>query len=184
MPRRVTVKAFRTSMMVAVTLAMGVFVASAQSLAEVAKKEKERRETNNQSATRVITDRELTYGYGGEPSTSSTVTVPGGVNEEGEGEASEGAGAEGQGAPEQDETTTQAYWRDKINAAKTKIAGIEQQIRDGDWGDGIRAGVDPRGMNNLNQRQQLEQQLAVARAELASIQAQGRQAGVPPGWLR
>lgn len=176
-------KAFRTLMIVTVALTLGAFVASAQSLAEVAKKEKKRRETNKESAKRVITDRELTYGYGGEPSTSSTVTLPGAEGEQGEGEAGTAAeGEEGQG--EEGEGQNREQWTERITAAKTKIAGIEKQLQDGDWGDGMRPGVDPMGQENLNRRQQLEQQLAVARAELASIQAEGRRAGVPPGWLR
>lgn len=177
-------KAFRTLMMVVVVLTVGAVVAGAQSLAEVAKKEKKRRETNKESATRVITDRELTYGYGGEPSTSSTVTVPGQEGGEGEGEGEATAGEGGDGDAQQDETQSREYWQQRISTAKTKVAGIEKQLQEGDWGDGIRPGVDPMGQNNLNKRQQLEQQLAVARAELESIQAEGRRAGVPPGWLR
>jgi hypothetical protein len=40
------------------------------------------------------------------------------------------------------------------------------------------------GANNLGSRQQAEQQLAAARAELDAVRAEARKAGVPPGWVR
>ena len=52
------------------------------------------------------------------------------------------------------------------------------------FGTPNRKGVDPMGMNNLSRRQQTEQELVAARAELEAIRAEARRAGVPPGWVR
>lgn len=162
-------------------LALGAGIASAQSLAEVAKKEKERRDKNKEESKRVITDRELSTGYGGLPATSASRSSI--SSEDGSasgGEADEGAGAEEQ----QDETQTQEYWQNRVKGTKEKIARLEEQLASEDWGEGQRANVDPRGFNNLERRQQAEQELAAARAELGAIQEEARRAGVPPGWVR
>jgi len=172
-------RSFRTLILTTLVLGLGAAVASSQSLAEVAKKEKQRRDKTSGSK-RTITDRELNSSFGGLPPTSSTVQTPGAS-----GEATTAPGTEGQeGQAGEDETKTQAYWQNRVKGSKEKIAKIEQQLQSDDWGDGQRVGVDPRGANNLGGRQQAEQQLAAARSELAAIQAEARKAGVPPGWVR
>jgi hypothetical protein len=175
-------RSIRTLILATLALGLGAAVASSQSLAEVAKKEKQRRDKTSGSK-RTITDRELTSSFGGLPPTSSTVQTPGAS-----GEATGAPGTEGQPGQEaqagQDETKTQAYWQNRVKGSKEKIAKLEQQLQADDWGQGQRMGVDPRGANNLGSRQQAEQQLAAARSELAAIQAEARKAGVPPGWVR
>ncbi|MGH9321297.1 MAG: hypothetical protein ACRD3V_15605 [Vicinamibacteria bacterium] len=170
-------RSFRTLVLTSVVLSLGSAVASAQSLAEVAKKEKERRTTNKGDSKRVITDRELTSSFPGLPTSSTT-----GSSRESTEEAEAGAG-EGAAEP-QDETKTQDYWQNRVKTSKDKIAKIEQQLQSENWGDGQRVGVDPRGMNNLSGRQQAEQQLTAARAELDAVRTEARRAGVPPGWVR
>ncbi len=172
-------RSFRTLVLTTLVLGLGAAPVFSQSLAEVAKKERERRDKTTGSK-RTITDRELASSFGGLPPASSTVSTPA------SGEAAAAAGAEGQAgetAP-QDETKTQAYWQNRVKGSKDKIAKIEQQLQSDDWGAGQRVGVDPRGATNLGSRQQAEQQLAAARSELAAIQAEARKAGVPPGWVR
>jgi hypothetical protein len=172
-------KSFRTLVMTTVVLGLGAAFASSQTLAEVAKKEKQRRDKNTTSSKRTITDRELASSFGGLPPASSTVQSPSAA------EGTAAAGTEGQqGAEAQDETKTQAYWQNRVKASKEKIAKLEQQLQSDDWGDGQRVGVDPMGANNLGQRQKVEQELSAARSELAAIQAEARKAGVPPGWAR
>lgn len=174
-------RSFRTLVLTTLVLGLGSVVASAQTLAEVAKKEKERRGKNSTEAKRTITDRELASSFGGLPPTSSTVQTPA----SGEGTTASGA-AETQGGetPAQDETKTEAYWQSRVKGSKEKIAKLEQQLQSDDWGGGQRVGVDPRGANNLSARQQAEQQLAAARSELEAVRAEARKAGVPPGWVR
>jgi hypothetical protein len=163
----------------ALVLGLGVAVLSAQSLAEVAKKEKERRGKTS-TGTRTITDRELASSFGGLPSTSSTVKTPA----SGDGSKTEGTEGEGGATPAEDETKTPEYWQNRMKGSKEKIAKAEEALKADDWGDGQRVGVDPNGANNLGSRQQAEQQLVAARAELEAIRAEARRAGVPPGWVR
>ena len=158
-------------------LAIGGAVAGAQSLAEVAKKEKDRRDKNKEESSRVITDRELAQSYGGLPPASSTATATA-AGEEGAASETEDK-AEGT-----DETKTPAYWQNRVKASKDKIAKLEQELQSEDWGEGQRMNVDPRGQNNLATRQKAEQDLAAAKAELEAIRAEARRAGVPPGWVR
>jgi hypothetical protein len=159
-------------------LALGAGITAAQTLTEVAKKEKTRRDKNKSEPTRTITERELAGGYGSLPATSSTSSTTSGA------EGTEAAPAEGEQPAAEDETKTQAYWQNRVKGTKEKIAKLEGQLQSEDWGEGQRVGVDPRGMNNLGTRQKAEQDLAAARSELAAIQAEARRAGVPPGWVR
>jgi len=153
---------------------------TAQSLAEVAKKEKKRRQTNQSEAKQVITDRELAGGYGGLP----TATAQASSDAADESEDAASTGEESEEAEPQDETKTREYWEGRAGAAKEKIAGLEKKLAEDDWGTGQRAGVDPRGLNNLTSRQKAEQDLAAARAELEAVRAEARKSGVPPGWTR
>ncbi len=171
-------RSIRTLILTTLVLGLGAAVGSSQSLAEVAKKEKQRRDKTSGSK-RTITDRELASSFGGLPPASSTVDAS---SSGASGEATVAAGTEGQAV--EDETKTQAYWQNRVKGSKEKIAKLEQQLQADDWGQGQRMGVDPRGANNLGSRQQAEQQLAAARSELAAIQAEARKAGVPPGWVR
>ena len=167
-----------------VVLAFLSAVASAQSLVDVAKKEKQRREKNKTDSTRVITDRELTGGYGGglpaSTSQTSSQAATSGENADTSGAAKDDA----KGDQAQDATKTQEYWQNRVKGAKDKIAKLETQLKSEDWGQGQRVGVDPRGETNLADREQVEQQLTAARSELDAIQAEARRAGVPPGWVR
>ena len=146
-------------------------------MVDVAKKEKERRSKNEAESSRVITDRDLQV-HGRLPVSTSTPAA-------GEGEAAE----EGEGdeeKPEVDETKTREYWQKRVEGVNQKIQKLEEELNSPDmsWGEGIRNDVNPLGQRNLSRRQELEQQLAQARAELQAIQDEARRAGVPPGWVR
>jgi hypothetical protein len=169
---------FRTLVLTTLVLGLGAAVASSQSLAEVAKKEKERR-GKSAGSKRTITERELASSFSGLPPASSTVQA-GATGANGDSAATEGQGE----TPAQDEKKTPEYWQNRMKGSKEKIAKLEQQLQSDDWGSGQKVGVDPRGANNLGSRQQVEQQLAAARSELEAIRAEGRKAGVPPGWVR
>ena len=160
------------------TLALSAGLAFSQSLAEIAKKEKERRDTNKTESKTVITDRELVQSYGGLRITRPSSTT------DGDGEAANtDVTAEGQ-EDEVDEKKTQEYWQNRVRGSKEKIARLENELNGEDWGEGQRVGVDPRGQNNLARREQTEQQLRAARSELEAIRAEARRAGAPPGWVR
>lgn len=151
-----------------------------QSLAEVAQKEKKRR-AETKEPVRVISERELQTGR---RSTSlPSASAPAAASEaEGDAAGDEAIAEE----PEVDETTTREYWQNRVTATKEKIAALEEQLQspESDWGGGMRTDVNPIGQRNLSQRQDVESQLAAARAELAQIQNEARRAGVPAGWVR
>jgi hypothetical protein len=179
-------KALRYLALVISLFALSSSLVFSQSLAEVAKKEKERRKQNKAEAKTVITDRELSSGRRlPSATTGSTQSAP--AEGEQASDAAAGEAAEGgeQAEEEQvDETKTREYWQNRVTATKEKIAKLEQQLNSNDWGEGQRVGVDPRGMNNLARRQETEQQLAAAQTELAAIREEARRAGVPAGWTR
>lgn len=170
---------FRTLVLMTLVLGLGSAIGSAQSLAEVAKKEKARRGKSSTESTRTITDRELATSSSGLRPTASTVSQT-----TGSGEATESEGAGPKEPNANDEKKTPEYWQNRVKGSKEKIAKLEQQLQSDDWGAGQKIGVDPRGANNLGTRQQAEQQLAAARSELEAVRAEARKAGVPPGWVR
>ena len=144
-------RCFRNLVLTTLVLGLGSAVASSQSLAEVAKKEKERRGKNSAEPKRTITDRELASSFSGLPTSSTVQTPASGAN----GESSAAAEGEGGETPAQDEKKTPEYWQNRMKGSKEKIAKLEQQLQSDDWGDGQRVGVDPRGANNLASRQQV-----------------------------
>jgi hypothetical protein len=155
---------------------------SAQSLVDLAKKEKERRSKNKTPETKVITERDL-QSHGRLPETLP-LTTP--TEEEGSEDAT-GGGDEGEGQEEeQDETQSPEYWQQRVEGVNKKIQDLEEQLNSPDmtWNEGLRDDVNPLGQRNLSRRQELENQLAQARAELETIQEEARRAGVPPGWVR
>ena len=170
-------RGFRKLALAVVVFAMSVGFATAQSLAELAKKEKERRDGNPSETKRVVTDRELTRGYGESPSGLRQARAQ---TQEGGGEASDAEQSEEQ----EDETQTEEYWQNRVKGVQDKIARLEQQMSSEDWGEGQRVGIDPLGQNSLASREKSTQELAAARAELEAIRVEARKAGVPPGWVR
>jgi len=167
-------------------------VGSAQSLAEIAKKEKERRaKADPEGEGRTITERDLRTTYGGLPASApSTPRAAGSTGGEAGGAGGTpvvvGGVAGEAGEEEEDETETREYWQERIAAANKKIQDLEARLQSDEvnWGGGIRTDVNPIGQKNLSQRQEIESQLEQAKDELEVIQAEGRRAGVPWGWLR
>jgi hypothetical protein len=168
--------------LVVLTLSLTVLAGSAlaQSLAEVAAKEKKRR-SEVKGTTQIISERELQTGRRATSLPSDSATAG---NQEGGAVAGEETATAAE--PEVDERTTQAYWQNRVNAANEKIAALEAKLQspESDWGGGMRTDVNPVGQRNLSQRQEIESELAAARAELAQIQDEARRAGVPAGWVR
>ncbi len=144
--------------------------AAAQSLAEIAKKEKDRRANNNAEQTRTITENDLRRNLRG-PMTSSTVASA--TDEESSEDESD---AESETEPEpEDPRQTAEYWRNRLSSVDQRIQTLQQQLQSPLYTS------DPR---NASGRERLEQQLAQAQAERAAIVEEARRAGAPPGWLR
>ncbi len=154
---------------------------SAQSLGELAKKEKERRaKAQSEGSSRVITERDLPT-QGGLP--ASLPSVPSSTGEaQTEGEEAEGE----EGEEEPDETKSREYWQTRVGDVKKRIQDLETELASPEvnWGEGMRTDVNPLGQRNLERRQKLEGETAKARAELQAIQQEARRAGVPAGWVR
>ncbi|MFQ5792281.1 MAG: hypothetical protein ACE5JI_17565 [Acidobacteriota bacterium] len=172
-----------------IAVAFGVSAAAAgamwgQSLAEVAQKEKERRsEVKKEGQAKVITAREL-QSYGGFPP-APPPAAPSTASRASGGEAQEAEGAETEEAAS-DESKTREHWQERVQAVQDKIQDLESQLNSPElsWGGGMRTDVNPLGFRNLSRRQELEKQLAEARAELDAIRLEARRAGVPAGWVR
>lgn len=161
------------------TLILTILATSAfgQSLADVAKKEKDRRARLGSTPSETITDVELRRAGG--PTSESTVTI-GEPTASGDGSEADGDGtAEDGAAPvetvEEDPTETREYWQNRLRSVNQRIATIESQLQSPEMTS------DPRG---AQRRQTLESQLATARAEHQTIVQEGRRKGVPAGWLR
>ncbi|MEE9263980.1 MAG: hypothetical protein V3V11_05950 [Vicinamibacteria bacterium] len=146
---------------------VGFADASAQSLAEVAKKEKERRKAVGKTEVRTYDDSSL-GGRGRSvqfvPAADDSGTDAGQVDEAAEEEAQE-----------EDPTKTQAYWRDRKAGIEKRISDIEGQLNHPGFSQ------DP---DNLMRRSNLERQLEQARSDLSALQAEARRKGIPPGWVR
>jgi len=144
--------------------------AAAQSLAEIAKKEKERRANNDAEPTQTITERELRTNLHGPMTSSTAVSATDEESSEDEDDAEPEPEAEAE-----DPRQTAEYWRNRLSSVDQRIQTLQEQLQSPLYTS------DPRG---APRRQRLEQQLAQAQAERAAIVEDGRRAGAPPGWLR
>ncbi|MGE0814355.1 MAG: hypothetical protein AB7O28_19915 [Vicinamibacterales bacterium] len=178
-----------TAALAAAILALPV-AASAQSLAEVARKESARRK--EQPAGKVYTNDSLRRDFTpsaptsaappeGSPSEASAAPVPSTEADQ----ASEG--------PKKDE----AYWRDRIGGAREQLArseafaaALESQIngltaeftsRDD---PAQRSVVDGNRKKAIAEHERVQREIEAQRKAIAAIQDEARKAGVPAGWLR
>lgn len=161
----------KSSMVMGVTLLLaGLVDVSAQSLAEVARKEKERRRALGETKVEAYDDRSLGGRGRSVPSPPLAAVAEGSVEASGSEETEDTEEIE-----EEDPTQTEAYWRDRKAAIERRISDIESQLSRPGFSS------DP---SNLMRRTQLEQQLEQARSDLAALQADARHQGIPPGWVR
>jgi len=174
-------------------------VARAQSLGEVAKKEEERRKTVKSSGKVYTNDDLRRY-----PVTPTP--VPAG---EAEGAAAPGAppadpveaakkAQQGIPAPEQaEEKKDEAYWKKRIMGARERMSRSEahleaMQTRVNSLTNDFYARDDPaqralvwsQRTAALEEMERLTQEIADQKKEIAAIEEEARQEGVPPGWLR
>ncbi|HXV61710.1 MAG TPA: hypothetical protein VEK15_13510 [Vicinamibacteria bacterium] len=146
-------------------------VVSAQSLAEVARKEKERRKKLQTSESHTYTEVDL-RGQG--PMTQ--VTGAGTAAAPAEPAEDEPTGESESGEREQpDPTQTREYWQGRLSRLDGRIRELESQL------ESPRYTANPRG---ASERQAVERELEQARADRGALMDEARRAGVPPGWLR
>lgn len=151
-----------------------VFVASsaaAQSLAEIAKKEKERRKNLESSDSKTVTDVELRRAGG--PRTLSSTRSSTSDSDADDG-STEGDTAEDDQAPV-DERQDEAYWRGRLAPVNERIQSMEERLNSPQFTS------NPLGASD---RMRLERDLASARADRQAILDEARRKGAPPGWLR
>jgi hypothetical protein len=149
-------------------LCISATLVSAQSLVEVAKKEKERRKKVDAAAKQAFTENDLRGGprlRPAAPAKPEAADAATGTSEAGSGVA----------AAEVDPTTTESYWRERVSGLNKKILDLEARLSSPELNS------DTRG---ASRRQAAERDLAQARNEKQAIAEEARRKGIPPGWLR
>jgi C4-dicarboxylate-specific signal transduction histidine kinase len=182
----------RTIVLFAVTVLAGATALSAQSLADVARKEAERRKQVKESS-RVYTNADV-KASGLLTTASSQMTAPAPeppATTDTEGAPSPAAAAVAE--PKKDE----AHWRQRMADARERQRRLEL------FADSLQSRINALTTDFVNrddpaQREMVAQQrrdalaeldrvndeLADARKAMADIEEEARRAGVPPGWLR
>jgi hypothetical protein len=149
-------------------LCISATLVSAQSLVEVAKKEKERRKKVDTAAKQAFTENDLRGG----PRLRPTATAKPEAAEAATGTSEAGSGG---AAAEVDPATTESYWRERVSGLNKKIQDLEARLSSPELNS------DTRG---ASRRQAAERDLAQARNDKQAIAEEARRKGIPPGWLR
>ncbi|MBI3400170.1 MAG: hypothetical protein HY048_02020 [Acidobacteria bacterium] len=181
---------------VGVALLIGLASAAwAQSLAEVAKKEEERRKAIVTPA-RVYTNKDL--GPGREPATPPPATAPADTAKDAEKKDTKDAkDADAKDAGGKDAPKDQKYWSERLKALQAKLD------HDSSFADALQVKINAQMTDFINrddpvQKAQIERDRNKSLADLdalkkeiekdkkalADFQEEARRAGVPPGWLR
>jgi len=170
-------------------------VASAQSLSELAEKEKERRKAAAAAGSQAFTNDDL------EKVRPSPSPTPSGKSAAASPAAKPAANAASSSA---DSAGAEASWRQQAQAARDAITAAEQGVAKAESALGsVRTGISqplpsdglrqtpPNAMVKEASQEKAESDLAQARASLAQAKAalvdleeRARKASVPPGWLR
>ena len=186
----------RVFIVAAAALACGVASVSAQSLGDVAKKEEQRRKAVKTTG-KVYTNKDLkpplikaTPTATPPSSGSGTTAGPGGA------EPAAATKAPDQPAP-QDPRQTEQYWRDQMNAARSALQREEMFLealqsrinalstdfvnRDDPAQKAVAANDRQKA---IDEQDRVKANIADLKQQIADIEEEARQAGVPPGWLR
>ena len=142
---------------------------SAQSLVEVAKKEKERRKKLDAQGKQAFTESDLRGGPRLPQASSRSTTTQAGQA------TSTAEPGETPAEPEPDPTKTEGYWRERVSAVNKKIQDLEAKLQSPELTTDVRG---------ASRRQAAERDLAQARSEKQTIADEARRKGVPPGWIR
>jgi len=194
----------RLAVMIAVALFGTAVLASAQSLGELAKKEKERREKVGVDPKAITNDDTPKYANGA----VTTVTLPGpppsvkpGEKATGEKAGTETATPPGAPNPASNEPTdfqgrTESFWRQTMADARQKVKDLENeanvlilknnqfQNRAVNTDDGFqRLAVQAELQKTLYEQDLNKEKLEKARTMLRDLEADARKSGALPGWL-
>ena len=186
---RVRAPARMLSLVLAGIFAAGVACVSAQTLGDVAKKEEQRRK-QTKAAGKVYTNKDLGPG-GTSPTPPPSTAAPAAET------TSAATEADKKKPEEEDPTKTEAYWRDRMNAAKADLERNQVML------DALQSRVNQLATDFVN-RDDPAQRAAIAndrqraldemsrtrdaidklKQSIVDIEEEARKAGVPPGWLR
>lgn len=172
--------------------------ASAQSIAEVAKKEEARRKAIKTPA-KVYTDADLKRNTPATPQSQNAAPapVPSPTAQAGAADPSVKEGEQKAGAKEQEPEKDEAWWHDRITQARTKLDRAKLQADamqtrinslTNDWAARDnpveRQAIAADRARAVTELQRLKDEIEAATKEIADIEEEARVAGVPPGWLR
>jgi hypothetical protein len=173
-------------------IGVGIRPVAAQSLADVAKKEEERRKTVPAPA-KVYTNKDLTAAPAGSTpaAPASAAATPAKAPDAADKAAKDKETKDGEPAKDQ------AYWAARLKTLRTKLE------RDTSFADALqtkvnslstdfvnrddpaqRAVVERERQKALSELGRLKQDVAAGKKAIADLQEEARRAGVPPGWLR
>jgi hypothetical protein len=153
-----------------VLLLSGWTTVSAQSLADLAKKEKERRKANDATGVQSYNESNLRGRTAALPQAAPALDA-----ETGESPSSQEGDEPAEEEEEVDPAETEAYWRNRLAPIDKRIADIRARLNAPGFTE------DP---TNLRRRQRMEQDLEKALADRRAVVDEARRKGVPPGWLR
>jgi len=171
-----------------------VVPARAQSLAEVAKKEEDRRKTVP-SPSKVYTNKDLAPTPAGSPPPPAASAAP--SSPDSAKSAPEDSKTAAKDGAEKGPVKDQAYWAGRLKALQDKLA------RDQDYADAMqtrinslttdfvnrddpaqRAVIETNRQKSLAELARLTKSVQDTKKALADFLEEARRAGVPPGWLR
>lgn len=164
------VKRLRIGIVVALAALPGLVWA--ESLAELATKEKERRKSGSLTSTKVLTNEDLTNTKGQLANEPTALPAAPYV-----------APSSAVGGIDSRET----YWRAEAARRRETVARLGEAVRRTDrWADPTYAAKDAPScpITRRRLRRSLRQQLDQAQQSLVSIDEEARKAGIPPGWVR
>jgi len=180
-----------TIVLIAAALFAGATAASAQSLADVAKKEAERRK-QVKGSSKVYTNADAKKS-GGLTTASTQMTTPAPEPPSATETRGEAAPPSAVPEPKKDE----AYWRQRVNDARERLRrqelfaeSLQSRInalttdfvnRDD---PAQREIIAKQRRDALAELDRVNEEVADTRKAIADIQEEARRAGVPPGWLR
>ena len=186
----------------ALVLCLVASAAAAQSLADLARQEEARRKALK-TPSKVFTDADLKRVAPATPPAAPQATPPAaGQDQKGAGQppdaqAAADKAAADKPATEQEPVKDEAWWRARITEVRTKLerakvlyAAMETRVNSlaNDWAardDPVqRAALANDRVRALAEMQRLKDEMDAATKEIADIEEEARQAGVPPGWLR
>ncbi len=150
---------------------------SAQTIADIAKQQREKKKEKGQ--TKVFTEQDLKTNGGKmtESKKSSAEEQKSGPSGSAESAATKSSDLKGK---------DESYWRNRKNKIKEELTELEKKFKEAD--DWLRANHTRYTLQSLtpykNDRDALQRSIDEKKKELNDLEDEARRAGAPPGWLR